>query len=127
FFHQPTNAQLPLSRSGTNSVGSSSQHLPSSLAGPQGATIVPPGNLQQTNHQQQNIHSLSVTVPQTDAYPNFNSTNSSHPSRSKKPRTKAIIDIVNPNTGKNISAEIYKDDVSGLVGGPNTQENPMSA
>ncbi|KAL7297774.1 hypothetical protein TKK_0008809 [Trichogramma kaykai] len=48
----------------------------------------------------------------SDGYPSYSGGMSNVSGRTKKTRSNAIIDIVNPNTGQNISAEIYEDDTS---------------
>ncbi|XP_011502551.1 PREDICTED: uncharacterized protein LOC105365950 [Ceratosolen solmsi marchali] len=125
FFHQPPNAPLNINRTNANTVNNGNQHMSGPLTGAQAATIVPQGTLQQSQ-QAQAMHSMSISLPQTDVYSGFNNSLGNVSTRSKKPRTKAITDIVNPNTGKNISAEIYKDDITTQSGESSNRESPQS-
>lgn len=57
---------------------------------------------------------------------NGGATNTNSTTRSRKPRGQnAILDIVNPLTGKNISDEIYKDNETTQSGESSNRETPQ--
>lgn len=57
---------------------------------------------------------------------NGGATNANSATRSRKPRGQnAILDIVNPITGKNISDEIYKDNETTQSGESSNRETPQ--
>lgn len=63
-----------------------------------------------------------------DVYAGHNggATNANSATRSRKPRGQnAIMDIVNPITGKNISDEIYKDNETTQSGESSNRETPQ--
>jgi len=63
-----------------------------------------------------------------DVYSGHNGgvTNTNSTTRSRKPRGQnAILDIVNPLTGKNISDEIYKDNETTQSGESSNRETPQ--
>ncbi|XP_058810596.1 eukaryotic translation initiation factor 4 gamma 3-like isoform X2 [Phymastichus coffea] len=128
YYYSPTSAQINLRGTGGNNVTNTSQHLPGSLSNTQGAAIVPQGTLQQQAPQAtQTIHGMNVTLPQTDVYPSFNNTfNNNMSTKSKRQRSKAITDIVNPDTGKNISAEIYEEEHGFLSADLNQKASPQT-
>ncbi|XP_014216737.1 uncharacterized protein LOC106645402 [Copidosoma floridanum] len=117
-FYQQHNAQINV-RGNTTAVGNNNQHVPTSLNNAQTSALVSQNSLQhpQQSQQSQTIHAISMPISQADMYSSFNTGNSNASARlTKKIRTKAITDIVNPVTGRNISDEIYKDD-SNIPGG----------
>ncbi|XP_043492131.1 eukaryotic translation initiation factor 4 gamma 1-like isoform X2 [Polistes fuscatus] len=121
FFYASPTAPLGINRSSATAVSGGAQHVGSALGGAQGAAMVPQGTLQQTTQQPQ-------PLPQIDLYSGYNggaTTGTNSSIRSKKPRgEKAITDIVNPSTGKNISHEIYNDDTS-IEHESNSRETPQ--
>uniref|UniRef100_A0ABD2X3F2 MI domain-containing protein n=1 Tax=Trichogramma kaykai TaxID=54128 RepID=A0ABD2X3F2_9HYME len=112
FYHQTPPAQLNFGRTNTNTVNTSSQQLSGGVSGNQGAPLLSTGNSLPPSVSQQSFHPLNVSLPQSDGYPSYSGGMSNVSGRTKKTRSNAIIDIVNPNTGQNISAEIYEDDTS---------------
>ncbi|XP_032674035.1 eukaryotic translation initiation factor 4 gamma 3-like isoform X4 [Odontomachus brunneus] len=131
--HQPGYFYSPSStmslRSNASAVSGGAQHVPGPLAGAQGAPVVPQGALQQPAQQTQTLPPMGIPLTQSDVYAAHNggptnATNST--TRSRKPRGQnAILDIVNPLTGKNISDEIYKDNETTQSGESSNRETPQ--
>ncbi|XP_043492134.1 eukaryotic translation initiation factor 4 gamma 3-like isoform X5 [Polistes fuscatus] len=129
FFYASPTAPLGINRSSATAVSGGAQHVGSALGGAQGAAMVPQGTLQQTTQQPQPLPQI---VPgyykDYNLYSGYNggaTTGTNSSIRSKKPRgEKAITDIVNPSTGKNISHEIYNDDTS-IEHESNSRETPQ--
>ncbi|XP_015180094.1 PREDICTED: eukaryotic translation initiation factor 4 gamma 1 isoform X3 [Polistes dominula] len=129
FFYASPTAPLGINRSSATAVSGGAQHVGGTLGGAQGAAMVPQGTLQQTTQQPQPLPQI---VPgyykDYNLYSGYNggsTTGTNSSIRSKKPRgERAITDIVNPSTGKNISHEIYDDDTS-VEHESNSRETPQ--
>ncbi|XP_018054818.1 PREDICTED: eukaryotic translation initiation factor 4 gamma 3 isoform X4 [Atta colombica] len=119
---------MSLTRASTSAVSGGAQHVAGPLAGTQGAPVVPQGTLQQPTQQAQPLPPMGIPLSQTDVYSGHNGgvTNTNSTTRSRKPRGQnAILDIVNPLTGKNISDEIYKDNETTQSGESSNRETPQ--
>ncbi|XP_012530181.1 eukaryotic translation initiation factor 4 gamma 3 isoform X2 [Monomorium pharaonis] len=119
---------MSLTRASTSAVSGGAQHVANPLASTQGAPVVPQGTLQQPTQQAQSLPTMGIPLPQTDVYSGHNggATNTNSTTRSRKPRGQnAILDIVNPLTGKNISDEIYKDNETTQSGESSNRETPQ--
>ncbi|XP_018394240.1 PREDICTED: eukaryotic translation initiation factor 4 gamma 3 isoform X2 [Cyphomyrmex costatus] len=119
---------MSLTRASTSAVSGGAQHVAGPLAGTQGAPVVPQGTLQQPTQQAQPLPPMGIPLSQTDVYSGHNGgvTNTNSTTRSRKPRGQnAIMDIVNPITGKNISDEIYKDNETTQSGESSNRETPQ--
>ncbi|XP_012058151.1 PREDICTED: treacle protein [Atta cephalotes] len=119
---------MSLTRASTSAVSGGAQHVTGPLAGTQGAPVVPQGTLQQPTQQAQPLPPMGIPLSQTDVYSGHNGgvTNTNSTTRSRKPRGQnAILDIVNPLTGKNISDEIYKDNETTQSGESSNRETPQ--
>ncbi|KAL6260894.1 hypothetical protein P5V15_008422 [Pogonomyrmex californicus] len=119
---------MSLTRASTSAVSGGGQHVAGPLAGTQGAPVVPQGTLQQPAQQAQPLPPMGIPLSQTDVYSGHNggATNTNSTTRSRKPRGQnAILDIVNPLTGKNISDEIYKDNETTQSGESSNRETPQ--
>ncbi|XP_039302709.1 eukaryotic translation initiation factor 4 gamma 3 [Solenopsis invicta] len=122
-----TSNTMSLTRASTSAVSGGAQHVPGPMAGTQ-APVVPQGTLQQPTQQAQTLPPMSMPLSQTDVYSGHNggATNTNSATRSRKPRGQnAILDIVNPLTGKNISDEIYKDNETTQSGESSNRETPQ--
>ncbi|XP_071572693.1 eukaryotic translation initiation factor 4 gamma isoform X3 [Temnothorax nylanderi] len=121
---------MSLTRASTSAVSGGAQHVAGPLAGTQaGAPVVPQGTLQQPTQQAQPLPSMGgIPMSQADVFSGHNggATNTNSTTRSRKPRGQnAILDIVNPLTGKNISDEIYKDNETTQSGESSNRETPQ--
>ncbi|XP_018344628.1 PREDICTED: eukaryotic translation initiation factor 4 gamma 3 isoform X1 [Trachymyrmex septentrionalis] len=119
---------MSLTRASTSAVSGGAQHVAGPLAGTQGAPVIPQGTLQQPTQQAQPLPPMGIPLSQTDVYSGHNGgvTNTNSTTRSRKPRGQnAILDIVNPLTGKNISDEIYKDNETTQSGESSNRETPQ--
>ncbi|XP_014477093.1 PREDICTED: eukaryotic translation initiation factor 4 gamma 3-like isoform X2 [Dinoponera quadriceps] len=128
YYYSPSNT-MSLTRASASAVSGGAQHVAGPLTGGQGAPVVPQGTLQQPAQQTQALPPMGIPLTQTDVYAAHNggptnATNST--TRSRKPRGQnAILDIVNPLTGKNISDEIYKDNETTQSGESSNRETPQ--
>ncbi|XP_044597815.1 eukaryotic translation initiation factor 4 gamma 3-like isoform X3 [Cotesia glomerata] len=106
--HPPPNAIINSNRANNTTI-SGAQHV-GPLAGAQATTAVPQGTLQQTTPQPQALPQMAIPLTQP-AYAGHNATtaNSLSNAYQKPKRSKAILDIVNPATGENISELIYRE------------------
>ncbi|KAL0133320.1 hypothetical protein PUN28_000815 [Cardiocondyla obscurior] len=112
---------MSLTRASTSAVSGGAQHVTGPLGSTQGAPVVPQGPLQQPAQQTQPLPSMDVFSGH-----NGGATNANNTIRSRKPRGQnAILDIVNPATGKNISHEIYKDNETTQSGESSNRETPQ--
>ncbi|KAI4486123.1 hypothetical protein M0804_006612 [Polistes exclamans] len=127
FFYASPTALQGINWSSGITDSADAQHVRSGIYGAQGASMVPQGTLQQTTQQHQplpqisynnyNVEYGSSLVPgyckEYNPYLGYNdgATAGTYSSiKSKKPRgEKAIMDIVDPRKGKNISHEIYNN------------------
>lgn len=119
---------MSLTRASSNTISGGAQHVAGPLAATQGAPVVPQGSLQQPAQQAQPLPPMGIPLSQTDVYSGHNggATNTNSTTRSRKPRGQnAILDIVNPATGKNISDEIYKDNETTQSGESSNRETPQ--
>ncbi|XP_019698474.2 eukaryotic translation initiation factor 4 gamma 1 isoform X4 [Harpegnathos saltator] len=129
YYYSPSNTMSLTRASAASAVSGGAQHVAGPLAGAQGAPVVPQGTLQQPTQQTQTLPPMGIPLTQTDVYAAHNggptnATNST--TRSRKPRGQnAILDIVNPLTGKNISDEIYKDNETTQSGESSNRETPQ--
>ncbi|XP_012257845.2 eukaryotic translation initiation factor 4 gamma 3-like isoform X1 [Athalia rosae] len=129
YYLTPPGPQINLSRAGSGAVSGGAQHVGSPLAGGQGATIVQQGGIQQPSQQPQPMQQIPLALGQTEVYQGHNggAQNAANSSTNpRKPRRKqAIIDIVDPKTGKNISDEIYDDDAATQSGDSSNRATPQ--
>ncbi|KAI4473928.1 hypothetical protein M0804_015103 [Polistes exclamans] len=127
FFYASPTALQGINWSSATTDSADAQYVRSGIYGAQGAAMVPQGTLQQRTQQHQplpqisynnyNVEYGSSLVPgyckEYNSYSGYNdgTTAGTYSSiKSKKPRgKKAIMDIVDPRTGKNISHEIYNN------------------
>lgn len=119
---------MNLTRASTSAVSGGAQHVTGPLGGAQGAPVVPQGTLQQPAQQTQTLPPMGIPLTQTDVYAAHNGgpTSANSTIRLRKPRGQnAIMDIVNPLTGKNISDEIYKDNETTQSGESSNRETPQ--
>ncbi|XP_011331702.1 eukaryotic translation initiation factor 4 gamma 3 isoform X2 [Ooceraea biroi] len=119
---------MGLTRTNASAVSGGAQHVPGPLAGTQGAPVVPQGTLQPPTQQAQSLPPMGIPLSQADVYSGHNGgvTTTNNTIRSRKPRGQnAILDIVNPLTGKNISDEIYKDNETTQSGESSNRGTPQ--
>ncbi|XP_043285612.1 eukaryotic translation initiation factor 4 gamma 3-like isoform X4 [Venturia canescens] len=129
FYQQPQPATpLNISRASANAVSGGAQHVGGPLAGAQGAGGVPQGALQQPTQPPQPIPSMAIPLAPTEVYTGHNggtsSANLSSSRLSTGPRSHAIMDIRDPNTGDNIAADIYGN-ASSVSGASSNRETPQ--
>ncbi|XP_011251008.1 eukaryotic translation initiation factor 4 gamma 3 isoform X6 [Camponotus floridanus] len=136
-YYYATSNTMSLGRPSTSAVSGGAQHVANPLASAQGAPVVPQGTLQQPTQQAQPLPTMGIPLTQAGWNSCFNSldmyaghnggaTNANSATRSRKPRGQnAIMDIVNPITGKNISDEIYKDNETTQSGESSNRETPQ--
>ncbi|KAL6431458.1 hypothetical protein ACFW04_007220 [Cataglyphis niger] len=136
-YYYATSNTMNLGRPSTSAVSGGAQHVTNPLASAQGAPVVPQGTLQQPTQTAQPLPTMGIPLQQAGWNSNFNSldvyaghnggaTNANSATRSRKPRGQnAILDIVNPITGKNISDEIYKDNETTQSGESSNRETPQ--
>ncbi|XP_070158177.1 eukaryotic translation initiation factor 4 gamma isoform X3 [Polyergus mexicanus] len=136
-YYYATSNTMNLGRPSTSAVSGGAQHVANPLASAQGAPVVPQGTLQQPTQPAQPLPTMGIPLTQAGWNSNFNSldvyaghnggaTNANSATRSRKPRGQnAILDIVNPITGKNISDEIYKDNETTQSGESSNRQTPQ--
>ncbi|XP_034938150.1 eukaryotic translation initiation factor 4 gamma 3-like isoform X2 [Chelonus insularis] len=109
--HHPQNTAMNLSRTNTNTMSGGGQHIGGPLAGAQGTAGVPQGTLQQPSQQPQTIPQMAISLTPT-AYTGHSTgtINSINPTYQKvTARPCALMDIVDPTTGKNVAEDIYRN------------------
>ncbi|XP_070158179.1 eukaryotic translation initiation factor 4 gamma isoform X5 [Polyergus mexicanus] len=127
-YYYATSNTMNLGRPSTSAVSGGAQHVANPLASAQGAPVVPQGTLQQPTQPAQPLPTMGIPLTQADVYAGHNggATNANSATRSRKPRGQnAILDIVNPITGKNISDEIYKDNETTQSGESSNRQTPQ--
>ncbi|XP_012235318.2 eukaryotic translation initiation factor 4 gamma 3 isoform X2 [Linepithema humile] len=128
YYTYMNSSNMNLTRTSTSAVSGGAQHVAGPLTGAQGAPVVPQGTLQQPTQQAQPLPPMGIPLSQTDVYSGHNgaATNANSTTRSRKPRGQnAILDIVNPVTGKNISDEIYCSNETTQSGESSNRETPQ--
>ncbi|XP_066598673.1 eukaryotic translation initiation factor 4 gamma 3-like isoform X2 [Prorops nasuta] len=125
FYH---NSAINLRGTSANAVSVGAQHG-GPLGNAQGATVVPQATIQQSTQQPQSMPQVGMPITSSDLYVGHNggSANAANnTAKNRKPRRqKAILDIVDPKTGKNISEEIYEEEAATQSGESSSRETPQ--
>ncbi|XP_046742564.1 eukaryotic translation initiation factor 4 gamma 3-like isoform X8 [Diprion similis] len=129
FYYPQQGPQVNLGRPTAGAISGGAPHVGSPLPGGQGANVVQQGSIQQPSQQPQQMQPMALPLVQTDVYQGHNggvqNPGNSAAARKKQRRKKAILDIVDPKTGKNISEQIYDDDAATQSGDSSNRATPQ--